>query len=335
MMQLDPACFVAPAQPSAPATPSQSPSKNPCKVRVRAGKYRNEPYGARVLPPIQNAPRVPAEPSSVAYPSDIEPTPRPRPNGKYTSAVSHSHFAARFYCDVARAADFASPTTGATELPMVPSGALPATPVPPTSRRSSSEGGSATSRRATPAAEPCTPDEVVEATSVPAAPHSILPPPPALAAVADARETVAFAFVRFKFECCCYRTPFPLRIGDRVLVEGDRGVSMGLVERVAAEKPIPGPVPCFVLRRASEDELRHGSELRVRELEATQLATEWALHYRLPIRIVDTEFQFDCQKLTVFFDSSCFVDFRRLQRALYREYACRIWLVNWKDVRHA
>jgi len=34
----------------------------------------------------------------------------------------------------------------------------------------------------------------------------------------------------------------------------------------------------------------------------------------------------------VFFASKCFVDFRKLQRSLFREFRCRIWLVNWAEV---
>jgi cell fate regulator YaaT (PSP1 superfamily) len=74
-------------------------------------------------------------------------------------------------------------------------------------------------------------------------------------------------------------------------------------------------------------------ELTLKEKRVTAQVQKLAESFGLGIRVNDTEFQMDGNKLTVFFSSRVFVDFRKLQRSLFREFRCRIWLVNWAEVR--
>jgi len=92
-------------------------------------------------------------------------------------------------------------------------------------------------------------------------------------------------------------------------------------------------VPCSIARRANAAEMGEIDELTVKEKRVASSVQKQSESLGLGIRIVDVEFQMDMNKLTIFFASKCFVDFRKLQRALFREYRCRIWLVNWAEVR--
>merc|ERR1719450_529109 len=47
----------------------------------------------------------------------------------------------------------------------------------------------------------------------------------------------------------------------------------------------------------------------------------------LKIKIISAEMRADGKKLTVYYSADGYVDFRLLQRALYRRFQCRIWLV--------
>ena len=44
------------------------------------------------------------------------------------------------------------------------------------------------------------------------------------------------------------------------------------------------------------------------------------------LRVVDTEFQFDRRKLTIFFEADDFVQFHHFVRDIYKAYKTRIWL---------
>jgi cell fate regulator YaaT (PSP1 superfamily) len=47
---------------------------------------------------------------------------------------------------------------------------------------------------------------------------------------------------------------------------------------------------------------------------------------RLPMEIVDAEYQWDRNKLTFYFKSESRIDFRELVRELFRIYKTRIWM---------
>ena len=141
-----------------------------------------------------------------------------------------------------------------------------------------------------------------------------------------------FAVVGFKHEVGTYQAPFRVAIGDVVVVQADRGEHIGVVQSISTVKP-KFNVPCRIVRRASAAEARHRVELHERERSVSQSVQKLAESFGLGIRNVDVEFQADNNKLTVFFASKCFVDFRKLQRSLFRDYRCRIWLTNWNEVR--
>ena len=44
------------------------------------------------------------------------------------------------------------------------------------------------------------------------------------------------------------------------------------------------------------------------------------------MKMEDVEFQYDGQKVTIYYSSNGSVDFRQLQRQLFRDFRCRVWL---------
>ena len=53
--------------------------------------------------------------------------------------------------------------------------------------------------------------------------------------------------------------------------------------------------------------------------------------YHLPIRIVDAEYQFDRNKLTVYYAAEGRVDFRDFVKAIYSTFKARIWMVQQQE----
>lgn len=141
-----------------------------------------------------------------------------------------------------------------------------------------------------------------------------------------------YARIGFKHETMMFQAPFRVSAGDVVIVEADRGEHIGVVQEVTTVAPNFN-VPCRVLRRATPAEFRTHEALKAKEAAVSKSIQKLSESLGLGIKIVDTEFQLDSNKLTVFFSSKIFVDFRKLQRSLFRDYRCRIWLVNWAEVR--
>jgi cell fate regulator YaaT (PSP1 superfamily) len=139
--------------------------------------------------------------------------------------------------------------------------------------------------------------------------------------------------VRFKHETLLFSScGVSLSVGDYVVTQGDRGENIGMVEQVLNQAPNLS-VPSRILRIALPDEALDLAALRLHEREMTHLVQSKADCLSLPMRIVDVECQSDHQKITVYYEAAGVVDFRQLQRVLYRQFGCRIWLVNWNEVR--
>ncbi len=148
---------------------------------------------------------------------------------------------------------------------------------------------------------------------------------------AEALPAAGWAFIRLKHEVLLYRCPFQVNVGDYVVMQGDRGENTGVVQRLVNEPPAHS-ISCEILRFASDEDLERLEAQRQREEAAKHFAQGVSDALNLNIKIVDTEFQSDGNKLTVYFSSRRMIDFRQLQRQLFKQYRCRIWLVNWMDV---
>lgn len=146
-----------------------------------------------------------------------------------------------------------------------------------------------------------------------------------------------FAVVKFKHESATFVAPFKISAGDIVVVEGDRGENIGTVAEIQKDAPA-FHVSAKVLRRATEKDLAALKAQREREAAATLSTRAVAESLGLHGRVEDAEYQFDLNKLTIFVSrptKSTFVDFRKLQRTLFREFRCRIWCAYMDEVEAA
>ena len=134
----------------------------------------------------------------------------------------------------------------------------------------------------------------------------------------------------------------PLRVGDMVVVDVERGRDLGRVNSAGdvAEKkcasacagcavgqdPSDAAPPKPVSRRASPDDLRIHDESRILEEEARRKVMQRVKSHELAMKVSDTEWQWDRNKLTIYFTAEKRVDFRALVRDLASLFRTRIEL---------
>ncbi len=121
-----------------------------------------------------------------------------------------------------------------------------------------------------------------------------------------------------------------------VIVEADRGEDLGRVTATGAvaERKCSGcstgcaaPVPeKRVLRPARGDDLQRASVLRADEPRVRQVVREKVARHRLKMKVSEAEWQFDRNKLTIYFTAERRVDFRELVKDLARTFRTRIEL---------
>lgn len=152
---------------------------------------------------------------------------------------------------------------------------------------------------------------------------------------ADAAPTVVevgFKGMRKGFFACEDPT---LRVGDWVLVEVERGRDVGRVRAVggvASRKcgsSEDGSDPTRgnrVVRRAEEAEVQQVYTLRADEERVRRTTRELVEQHDLKMKVSDAEWQWDRNKLTIYFTAERRVDFRQLVRDLARTFRTRIEL---------
>ena len=134
----------------------------------------------------------------------------------------------------------------------------------------------------------------------------------------------------------------PIRLHDAVVVEVERGRDLGRVTSVgaAAEKKCAGSCsgcsvgeateekasPKPVVRRATADDLNIHREMRGSEEEVRQKVIQRVRAHDLLMKVSDTEWQWDRNKLTIYFTADKRVDFRALVRDLASLFRTRIEL---------
>src|SRR5690606_24113193 len=129
-----------------------------------------------------------------------------------------------------------------------------------------------------------------------------------------------------------------LRVGEYVLVEAERGRDLGRVATVgglAARKCAScssetdgngDGAMLSVVRRAEEVEVQKLMALRVDEERVRRKAREMVAEHGLRMKVTEAEWQWDRNKLTLFFTAERRVDFRQLVRDLARTFRTRIEL---------
>jgi cell fate regulator YaaT (PSP1 superfamily) len=128
----------------------------------------------------------------------------------------------------------------------------------------------------------------------------------------------------------------PIRAREDVVVEADRGQDLGKVSAVgglakskcqACEGCDPNTMPGKkVLRRAAPVDVERALGLRTQEVDVRQQVRSMVLDHALKMKISDAEWQWDRNKLIIYFTADKRVDFRVLVRSLAKKYRTRIEL---------
>jgi cell fate regulator YaaT (PSP1 superfamily) len=146
-----------------------------------------------------------------------------------------------------------------------------------------------------------------------------------------------FAEVRFKGTRKEYFSfdGLELRPGHHVIVEADRGEDLGEVTALGtiAERKCSGSGGCStptperkILRPARPDEVERARTLRDDE-DRVRAETRGAVaRHKLLMKVTEAEWQFDRNKLIIYFTAERRVDFRELVRDLARTFRTRIEL---------
>jgi cell fate regulator YaaT (PSP1 superfamily) len=146
-----------------------------------------------------------------------------------------------------------------------------------------------------------------------------------------------FAEVRFKGTRKDYfATPgLDLRPGQHVVVEADRGEDVGEVSAVGliAERKCSSSGGCAtptperrVLRMALPEDVLRLADLRQDEARVRIETKGLVARHQLKMKVTEAEWQFDRNKLIIYFTAERRVDFRELVRDLARAFRTRIEL---------
>jgi len=148
--------------------------------------------------------------------------------------------------------------------------------------------------------------------------------------------------VRFKGlreECFSFHSAVPAREGEHVIVEADRGQDLGWVRRAVegaaatcgggcdevGDRPVVPPEK-RVIRRASPADVLRSQQLRDEEDQVRRRTRELVKTHKLRMKVSEAEWQWDRNKLTVYFTAERRVDFRALVRDMARTFRTRIEL---------
>ena len=146
-----------------------------------------------------------------------------------------------------------------------------------------------------------------------------------------------FAEVRFKGtrkQYFTYQGP-DLHPGSWVIVQAERGEDLGEVSAVGviAERKCSSSGGCAtptpehrVLRLARHDEVAQLKALRADEDRVRMQTRRLVLKHQLKMKVTEAEWQFDRNKLLIYFTAEKRVDFRQLVRDLARTFRARIEL---------
>ncbi len=122
---------------------------------------------------------------------------------------------------------------------------------------------------------------------------------------------------------------FPFKLGDFAVVEAEKGEDIGVVNNLLGEMPASekddGKIYKIVRKALTTDILKH-KQNQVNEAKAIETCRQKVLKHKLNMKLVDSEYQFDCKKITFYFTAEKRVDFRELVKDLAAEYRTRIEL---------
>lgn len=119
-----------------------------------------------------------------------------------------------------------------------------------------------------------------------------------------------------------------LPMGESVIVETARGVEYGIVameRKEIADEDVVSPLK-EVIRVATEEDKARLAENKKKEKEAFHICEEKIRAHKLEMKLVETEYTFDNNKILFYFTADGRVDFRELVKDLASVFRTRIEL---------
>ncbi len=145
----------------------------------------------------------------------------------------------------------------------------------------------------------------------------------------------SFAVIEFKghrYLPFVNKNKLKLNKGDKVLVQLDSGIDIGSVVFTKNSNCISicnrdtSEISNFIIKIADNNDLDKEYINRYDEPDVVLKTNEMALDFEINMKIVDAEWQFDKQKLTIYFTAPDRVDFRELVKEFARQFKTRIEL---------
>lgn len=119
-----------------------------------------------------------------------------------------------------------------------------------------------------------------------------------------------------------------LNTGDMVIVETARGLECGEVatpNKTINDEELSHPLKPLI-RIASEKDLKHLAENKLKEKEAYKICEQKIANHKLEMKLVNVEYTFDNSKILFYFTADGRVDFRALVKDLASVFRTRIEL---------
>lgn len=125
----------------------------------------------------------------------------------------------------------------------------------------------------------------------------------------------------------------PLEKDDYVIVEAEKGIDLGQIHMLGEaiflkrrERGVLLQQERKVVRKALPEDMEQLCINREKEKDASRICREKILKHKLPMKFVDSEYQFDRNRITFYFTADRRVDFRELVKDLASVFRTRIEL---------
>ncbi len=118
-----------------------------------------------------------------------------------------------------------------------------------------------------------------------------------------------------------------IKENDLVVAEGDRGITIGKVLKVVDVDMVHPELPeniKTIMRKATEEDLETYRKNAKDAKQAFKVCLKKIKKHNLPMKLVDTEFMLDRDKVVFYFTADGRIDFRELVKDLARHFRIRI-----------
>lgn len=115
-----------------------------------------------------------------------------------------------------------------------------------------------------------------------------------------------------------------LRVGEHVIIETQRGPTIGRVDGHIQRRLLPSGSVNRVLRKANEQDLDQDERNQGLEESAYRFALDRIRARKLPMKLIRTQYMHDGSKIVFFFSADGRIDFRDLVKDLAHKFRTRI-----------